>query len=243
MFIGLVMLTAAWGVTQNGWVICYAWSLFFYGIGVGGEYPMTATSGMENAVGTGKVSTKEDRLHRGRKVTSAFLMQGWGQFINQALLIVLLLCFHHGSGNPPYSTVAAQWTYRVSFAIPAVGTLWLVYYRAYHMKAASRQLNAAKRKNRVTGYDYESLRLTFKHFGFRVLATAGGWFANDVFFYGNKLFQSQFISVLLPHETSIMPNWLYNLLNVGVSLVGYYMACKLNSSSLGRFVACLTCGI
>ncbi|EAU38263.1 hypothetical protein ATEG_01506 [Aspergillus terreus NIH2624] len=47
MFIGLLMLTAAWGVTQNGWVVCYAWSLFFYGIGVGGEYPMTATSGME----------------------------------------------------------------------------------------------------------------------------------------------------------------------------------------------------
>jgi hypothetical protein len=31
MFIGLIMLTAAWGVTQNGWVICYVWSLFFYG--------------------------------------------------------------------------------------------------------------------------------------------------------------------------------------------------------------------
>src|ERR1700752_5109269 len=66
---------------------------------IGGEYPMTATSGMENAVGSGKVSTKEDRLHRGRKVTSAFLMQGWGQFFNQVILIILLLCFHHGSGN------------------------------------------------------------------------------------------------------------------------------------------------
>lgn len=31
---------------------------------------MTATSGMENAVGSGKVSTRDDRLHRGRKVTS-----------------------------------------------------------------------------------------------------------------------------------------------------------------------------
>ena len=67
-----------------------------YGVGVGGEYPMTATSGMENAVGSGKISTKEDRLHRGRKVTSAFLMQGWGQFFNQALLLILLLIFHHG---------------------------------------------------------------------------------------------------------------------------------------------------
>lgn len=227
MFLGLIMLTSAWGLTQNGWVICYALSLFFYGIGVGGEYPMTATSGMENAVGSGKISTKEDRLHRGRKVTSAFLMQGWGQFLNQVLLILLLLCFHHGSGNPPYSTLATQWTYRISFAIPAVGTLWLVYYRTYKMRAASKQLIAAKRKSKVTGYDTESLRLTFTYFGPRMIATAGAWFANDVFFYGNKLFQGEFISVITNSSTSIMPGWLYNLINVGVSLVGYYLACKI----------------
>lgn len=192
---------------------------------------MTATSGMEKAV-VSKVSTKEDRLHRGRKVTSAFLMQGWGQFFNQVILIILLLCFHHGSGNPPYSTVAAQWTYRVSFAIPAAGTLWLVYYRAYHMKAASKQLAEAKKNASVTGYDWESLTLAFKHFGFRIVATAGAWFANDVFFYGTKLFQSDFITVISPGSTSIMPIWLWNLCNVGVSLVGYYMASFLVDSKL-----------
>ncbi|KAI4235565.1 MAG: hypothetical protein L6R40_006427 [Gallowayella cf. fulva] len=232
MFLGLIMLTAAWGVTQNGWVICYVWSLFFYGIGVGGEYPMTATSGMENAVGSGKISTKEDRLHRGRKVTSAFLMQGWGQFFNQVILILLLLIFHHGSGNPPYSKVAVQWTYRVSFAIPAVGTLWLVYYRTFKMRSASKQLAAAKKKSKVTGYDTDSLKLTFTYFGPRMIATAGAWFANDVFFYGNKLFQSEFISVILPDNDSIMPGWLYNLINVGVSLVGYYLASFLIDNKL-----------
>jgi hypothetical protein len=181
---------------------------------------------MENAVGSGKISTKEDRLHRGRKVVSAFLMQGWGQFANQVILILLLLIFHHGSGNPPYSTISAQWTYRISFAIPAVGTLWLAYFRTYKMKSASKQLIAAKKKHKVTGYDTESLRLTFKYFGFRVLATAGGWYMNDVFFYGNKLFQSEFISVISPKSKSIMPNWLWNLVNIGVSLVGYYLACE-----------------
>ncbi|KAF2498355.1 MFS phosphate transporter [Lophium mytilinum] len=224
MFVGLIMLTAAWGVDQNGWVICYVWSLFFYGIGVGGEYPMTATSGMENAVGSGKVSTKDDRLHRGRKVTSAFLMQGWGQFTNQVILILLLLIFHHGSGNPPYSKVAAQWTYRISFAIPAVGTLWLVYFRYYKMRSASKQLFLAKKKQKVTGYDTQSLKMTLTYFGPRLLATAGAWFANDIFFYGNKLFQNQFIAVLTPNNHSVMEGWLYNLVNVGVSLVGYYMA-------------------
>ncbi|KAL8827473.1 MAG: hypothetical protein Q9191_003167 [Dirinaria sp. TL-2023a] len=232
MFLGLVMLVASWGTTLNGWVICYAWSLFFYGIGVGGEYPMTATSGMENAVGSGKVSTKEDRLHRGRKVTTAFLMQGWGQFFNQVILIILLLVFHHGSGNPPYSEVAVQWTYRISFAIPAVGTLWLVYYRAYKMKAASKQLVAAKQKQKVTGYDTQSLKLTLTYFGPRLIATAGGWFANDVFFYGNKLFQAEFIGVIDPNNKSVTTNWLYNLINVGVSLVGYYLASFLIDNKL-----------
>jgi MFS family permease len=223
MFVGLLMLTAAWGVTLNGWVICYVWALFFYGIGVGGEYPMTATAGMENAVGSGKVSTKDDRLHRGRKVTSAFLMQGWGQLANQLILIILLLIFHSGS-NPPYSKGVAQWTYRVSFAIPAVGTLWLVYFRYYKMKSASKQLMLSKKKSKVTGYDVASLKLTFTYFGPRLLATAGAWFANDVFFYGNKLFQNEFIKVLTPNNKSVMTGWLYNLINVGVSLCGYYLA-------------------
>ncbi|KAF8855544.1 MFS general substrate transporter [Acephala macrosclerotiorum] len=226
MFVGLLMLTASWGDNLNGWVICYAWSLFFYSVGVGGEYPMTATAAMENATGSGRISTKDDRLHRGRKVTMAFLMQGWGQFFNQVILIILLLIFHH-SGNPPYSLVAAQWTYRVSFALPAVGTLWLVYYRTFKMPLASKQLNAMKKKTKVTGYDVQSLKMTIKYFGPRLLATTGGWFANDVFFYGNKLFQSQFIKVLSPESAAsgnVMTGWLWNLVNVGVQLCGYYLA-------------------
>ena len=187
---------------------------------------MTATAAMENATGSGRVSTKEDRLHRGRKVTMAFLMQGWGQFFNQAILIVLLLIFHH-KGNPPYSEVAAQWTFRVSFAIPAVGTLWLVYYRTYKMPLASKQLNAAKKRANVTGYDVQSLKMTFTYFGSRVIATSIGWFCNDVFFYGNKLFQSNFIKVISPSDTSVMEGWLWSFVNVGVSLCGYYCACKL----------------
>ena len=193
---------------------------------------MTATAAMENAVGSGRVSTRADRLHRGRNVTMAFLMQGWGQFFNQIILILGLLIFHHGSGNPPYSEIAAQYTYRVSFAIPAVGTLWLVYYRWYKMPLASKQLTASKKKHNVTGYDVKSLKMTFTHFGGRVLATAGAWFCNDVFFYGNKLFQSQFIKVLNPHSTSVMTGWLWNLVNVACSLCGYYLASFLIDNKL-----------
>ena len=185
---------------------------------------MTATSSMEDAVGAGKLSTREDRLHRGRKVTMAFLMQGWGQLINQVLLIVLLLAFNHGNGDPPYGVTAVQWTFRLSFAIPAVGTLWLVYYRVRKMPHASRQLQLAKKRSSVTGYDVASLRMAVRHFGGRLVATAGTWFCNDVFFYGNKLFQSQFISVISSNPESPMVGWVWNLCNIFVSLVGYYLA-------------------
>ncbi|KAK2593593.1 hypothetical protein QQS21_008722 [Conoideocrella luteorostrata] len=232
MFLGLLMLTASWGLTLEGWVICYAWSLFFYSIGVGGEYPITATSSLENASTSGKLSTKEDRLHRGRRVTMAFLMQGWGQFVNQVLLIVLLVIFNKGTGAPPYSTSAAQYAFRLSFAFPAIGTLWLVYYRTWKMPNASKQLAQAKNQTKVTGYDVTALRYCFSHFGGRLLATAGTWFCNDVFFYGNKLFQGQFIKVISNDPSSLMTTWTWNLVNITVSLAGYYLASLLIDNKL-----------
>ncbi|KAJ4272331.1 hypothetical protein NW762_001044 [Fusarium torreyae] len=224
MFIGLLMLTASWGLTLQGWVICYAWSLFFYGFGVGGEYPITATSSLEGVSSGGRISTREDRLHRGRRVTTAFLMQGWGQFVNQVILIVLLAIFNNGKSSPPYSASAAQYTFRLSFAFPAIGTLWLLYYRTYRMRSAGKQLAEAKKRSNVTGYDVNALRHCFTNFGGRLFATAGTWFCNDVFFYGNKLFQGQFIKVISPDSDSIFTTWTWNLVNITVSLAGYYLA-------------------
>jgi hypothetical protein len=103
------------------------------------------------------------------------------------------------------------------------------------MPLASKQLAIAKRKAKVTGYDVQSLKLTFTYFGSRIIATAGTWFCNDVFFYGNKLFQSQFISVISPGNDSVLTGWLWNLLNVGVSLCGYYLASFLiDNKNYGR---------
>jgi hypothetical protein len=95
------------------------------------------------------------------------------------------------------------------------------------MAPASKQLVANKQKNKVTGYDYQSLQLAIRYFGPRLFATCFAWFANDVFFYGNKLFQAQFITVITGGKATVMTNWLWNLVNIGVSLVGYYMGALL----------------
>lgn len=228
--VGLVMLTASWGTSLNGWVICYGWSQFFYGIGVGGEYPMTSTTALESKTVLGQNAQTDDKLHRGRNVVLAFLMQGWGQLFNQALLIILLLIFHHGSGNPPYSAVAAQWTFRVSFAVMAVMTLWLAYYRFYKKAYSSRALQRSKKNSHVnqSGYDIQSLKLVATHFSGRLIGSTLGWFCNDFLFYGNKLFASTFIKVIDPSSSgNVMSTWLWNLVNVGVEMAGYYLAALL----------------
>ena len=217
MFVATILLTAMWGETMAGWVIMYGISLFVYSFGVGGEYPMTSTRAME-----GHGGPTNDKLHRGRNVLMAFTMQGWGQFFNQGLLIILLLIFN-GGGNPPYSETSAQWTFRVSFGVIGVLTLWLVYHRIYKLQFADQHLNIAKRQSSVTGYDVKSLKLVFTHYWHRLLATAVGWFCNDFFFYGSKIFSSVFIQIINPNST-VVAAWLWNLLSVGCALVGYYLA-------------------
>lgn len=53
-----------------------------------------------------------------------------------------------------------------------------------------------------------------------------------MFFYGNKLFQSSFIEALNPNSDSVTVTWLWNLCNVGVELVGYYLASFLIDNKL-----------
>jgi hypothetical protein len=103
------------------------------------------------------------------------------------------------------------------------------------MPLANKALNTAKEKTAVTGYDVKSLKMTFSHFGSRLIGTAGAWYCNDIFFYGNKLFQSQFIAVLSPDNKSVLTGWLWNLVNIGVSICGYYLAAFLiDNKFVGR---------
>lgn len=174
MTLGSIMLTAMWGTSLNGWVICYAWSLFIYGIGVGGEYPMTSTRAMEGS-GTGSAASTGDRMHRGRKVALAFTMQGWGQLLNQGILLVLLLIFH-GSLDPTFSVTSTQWTFRIQFAVIILPTLYLAYLRYYKMKYTDHVLRDSKARSKNTsGYSWPTLRLASGHYWHRMVGTAIVW--------------------------------------------------------------------
>lgn len=160
MFIGSILLTAMWGKPLYGWTIMYAWSLSWFGIGVGGGYPVISITAMEGV--HGQPSNRADRLHRGRTTLLASLMQGWGQLVNQIVLILALLVFY-SDGSPHYGEVATQYTFRVSFALIAIFLLSLIYIRVFKLKNANQSFNASRKRGRVTGYDLTSLRLVMGH--------------------------------------------------------------------------------
>jgi len=153
-------------------------------------------------------------------------MQGWGQVVNQVVLIVLLLVFH-GGGNPPFSETSTQWTFRVSFAFIAVFLVVLIYIRVFKLRNADHSLRASRKRTKVTGYDVVSLKLTYKHYWHRLLATSLCWFCNDFPFYGNQIFRNTFLQIVTDNPNKVLTIWLYNLINVGCELIGYYLAALL----------------
>jgi MFS family permease len=221
MLLGTALLIGAWGVTLQGWVWCFAIALFIYGFGAGGEFPTTSTMAMEKTV-HGLGAEREDRMHRGRKVQLAFLMQGWGQLFNQVALVILLLAFHH-RGGPPYDAWSTQWTVRLSYVVIVPFTVYVFLRRLNAWKAEK----AAGVGKRTSGYDAGALKMVFRHYWPRLLATAGGWMIMDFIYYGNKIFQAQFISTIAPGNDSVLNGWLLNLINIGVSMFGYYLAAAL----------------
>ncbi len=224
MLTGTILLVAMWGETLSGWTVMYGVSLFWFSVGVGGEYPMTSVTAMEGV--HGQASTKHDRLHRGRSVALAFLMQGWGQLANQLVLILVMLIFNH-SINPGYGHTATQATFRISFAIAALFLLYFLYLRVYHLKGVDHFLKASRQKTNVTGYDVKSLKLVTNHYWHRLLATSVCWFCNDFPFYGNQIFRNVFLQIVTSSSSEVGELWLYNLINIGCELAGYYLAALL----------------
>lgn len=112
----------------------------------------------------------------------------------------------------------------------AASDSFTAYFRYYKKVYSSTALQRSKKNARVnqSGYDIASLKLVSTHFAGRLFGTTMCWLFNDFLFYGNKLFASTFIKIIEPKATSnVVVSWNWNLVNVGVELVGYYLAALL----------------
>lgn len=214
MLFGTSLLTAMWGSSLSGWTIMYVVAITIFGFGVGGEYPMTSTTSME------KYHGKSDRLHRGRSVLLAFLMQGWGQLLNQLALIVLMLIFNK-SLHPPYSEFATQAVFRITFAFAVVALIYFLYLRITYLKGIDEPKDGTSEKSNYSA----TIKLLIGHYWHRLVATSLCWFCSDFAFYGMQVFRNELLQLVTGAPSDDASTiWLYNLINIGIQLVGYYLA-------------------
>lgn len=214
MLLGASLLTAMWGSTYSGWTIMYVVAITIFGFGVGGEYPMTSTTSME------KFHGRSDRLHRGRSVLLAFLMQGWGQLLNQLALIVLMLIFNK-SLHPPYSEFATQAVFRITFALACVALVYFLYLRIFYLKGLDNPEDGSSEKSNYSA----TIKLLIGHYWHRLLATSLCWFCSDFAFYGMQVFRNELLQLVTGAPSDDASTlWLYNLINIAIQLVGYYLA-------------------
>lgn len=82
---------------------------------------------------------------------------------------------------------------------------------------------ALKASGADTGVNWTKTWMLIKLYWHRQLGTSLSWFVWDFAFYGNKLFQSTFIGIIVPNA-SVKTSLEWTLLNSTVALVGYYFA-------------------
>ncbi|EEC42748.1 predicted protein [Phaeodactylum tricornutum CCAP 1055/1] len=73
---------------------CMSCVLFVFGVGVGGEYPLSASSASEKAMDSSiKSPLPTSSPNRGRQVQLVFTMQGVGIFCNSLIITILIIVF------------------------------------------------------------------------------------------------------------------------------------------------------
>ncbi|EPQ54923.1 inorganic phosphate transporter [Gloeophyllum trabeum ATCC 11539] len=103
-------------LSANGSLIWLGVFRIILGIGIGGDYPMSAS-----------ITTDRARLRkRGTLLAYIFANQGWGSFVGSLMTIVVLACYKHVM-NDKDETSKADGVWRVIVGlslIPAFGTLY-----------------------------------------------------------------------------------------------------------------------
>ncbi|MFP3241338.1 MAG: MFS transporter, partial [Caldivirga sp.] len=193
---------------------------FILGLGVGGDYPISATLMSEYA----------PAKSRGLFVAGVFSMQGWG-IVTAAVLGLSLL---HLNVNPDLA-------WRILLGVGAVFPALVIYFR--------RRVHETPRFEYFVRRDVEGVRKAIKDVlrsdvninaevngsgGISlsryipvILGTAIPWFALDVFFYGANIF-GPFVTLALGLANSSLAS-IYTQLYVALAFLvpGYYVAALL----------------
>lgn len=163
-----------------------AWTLaifrFILGVGIGGEYPLSATITSESS----------QTEHRGRAIAAVFSMQGIGSLT--ASLVGFILIVSLGDNY--------ELMWRLALGLGAVPGLLSMYFRVTmeethhftkHVASATTTTTAAAAafsSAPEVPVAIPSFRESLRQYGPTLLGTAGCWFLLDITFYANGLFSA-----------------------------------------------------
>ena len=203
------------------WLI--AWR-FVLGIGIGGDYPVSAVL----------MSEYSNRKNRGRLVSMVFSMQALGLIAGPLVALVIL-----GLG------VNHDIAWRLMLGLGAIPALLVIYLRRtmpesprYRVQVQGRAAEAALAMRRYTrgvvdaGTDVagRQIKLGLRQFLSNpryltlLLGTAGCWFMFDYAFYGNTISTPLILKAVVPHASLIADTVIALLIFTVAAAPGYLLA-------------------
>jgi MFS family permease len=187
---------------------------FILGLGIGGDYPVSATIASEYA--GSKV--------RGRLISSVFAMQGVGLIVGPLFAIALLA-----------AGLSSDIVWRILLAAGALPPL-AVFWARRHLKETPRYEllvgeKAEEKANgiRPTARPHTLIEEVKDAYGdgklLRWLAGASlAWFLLDLAYYGNTISNQQFVSAVAPHASQIRTLFISLLVFAFAAFPGYLLS-------------------
>jgi PHS family inorganic phosphate transporter-like MFS transporter len=191
------------------WLILFR---FVLGLGIGGDYPVSATIASEFS----------GKNVRGRIISTVFAMQGVGLIVGP-LLAMLLLSMH----------VSNDLTWRILLAAGAIPPL-TVFWARRHLKETPRfaELQAQTAPHDVAEAEsrlvraFEGVRDGYKdkQIVTWLWAASFAWFFLDLAYYGNTISNQQFVGAVAPQASQIKTLFISFLVFAIAALPGYVLS-------------------
>jgi len=202
--VAAIMIAGALGAALSGsfWVLIGF--RFLLGLGVGGDYPVSAVM----------VSEYANRKDRGRLVGMVFGTQALGLIIGPLVALALL-----GSG------LGGDVAWRVLLALGAVPAAAVIYLRCRMPESPRYQAQVQGRAGQ-SGRAGVNLRtfLTSRRWLITLAGTAGCWFLLDYAYYGNTISTPQILGLITPHASTMTKIALQLAIFVVAAVPGYALA-------------------
>ncbi|KAL2344682.1 hypothetical protein Fmac_005967 [Flemingia macrophylla] len=247
---GLALVLMVFGSLACGFSICRKRSCvlvslgffrFVLGLGIGGDYPLSATIMSEFA----------NKRTRGSFIAAVFSMQGFGILACSTVTVVVCAIFRRASASVDDADVA----WRLILMLGSVPAAMTYYWRMlmpetarYTALVEQNVIQAAKDMERVldvelsqiaeehplppTAHPYTLLSREFlRRHGRDLFACSSTWFLLDIVFYSQVLFQSQIYNIYLKkdknydvYQEAIHVAWIQAVIAVCSTIPGYFFS-------------------